>query len=139
MAPLNRLEEIFAEFLDWKTETWDAGFLIKYLATTTHSNLRQSILGFTAMCRFYIGKFPKEAILSGGFMMTLSSTTSGMCAAPLATTPVPQPKSAAPPLAMQPSSGFFVTQRGTVGAPQIMRMTMTTNIGLSAPLSKSQA
>ena len=62
MAPLNRLEEILAEFLDWKTEIWDAGFPLKYLATTTHSNLRQFILGFTAMCRFYIGKFPNEAI-----------------------------------------------------------------------------
>jgi len=62
MAPLNRLEEIFAEFLDWKAGTWDVGFPMKYLAATTHSNLRQSILGFTAMCRFYIGKFPNEAI-----------------------------------------------------------------------------
>ena len=62
MGPLNRLEEIFAEFLDWKAETRDAGFPMKYLAATTHSNLRQSILGFTAMCRFYIDKFPGVAI-----------------------------------------------------------------------------
>jgi len=110
MAPLNRLEEIFAEFLDWKTETWDAGFLIKYLATATHSNLRQSILGFTAMCRFYIGKFPNEAILSGGLMMTLSSTTSGTCATPLRTTPIPQSNGAAPQLATQLPSGSFLTQ-----------------------------
>ena len=58
MMPLECLEKIFGQFLDWKAETRDIGDPLKFLAATTYSNLRQCLLGFIAMCRHYLDKFP---------------------------------------------------------------------------------
>jgi len=51
MMPLECLEKIFGQFLDWKAETRDIGDPLKFLAATTYSNLRQCLLRFTAVQR----------------------------------------------------------------------------------------
>ena len=57
-----KIERLFGEFLDWKAQTAGVDRPEHYLAPTTRSNLRQSILAFTAMCRHYIGIYPDVAI-----------------------------------------------------------------------------
>lgn len=97
MRPLERMEEIFSEFLDWKSETRDQGHPLKYLHAVTHSNLRQTILGFTAMCRHYLKEFPASKIpqwrvnddalehnfrnIRGAFRDDTNPTIAGCCAA----------------------------------------------------------
>jgi len=61
-GPLLELERLFGEFLEWKAQTAGIDRPEYYLAPTTHSNLRQSILAFTAMCRHYIGIYPDVTI-----------------------------------------------------------------------------
>jgi len=50
--------EILGQFMDWRAETRDAGYPLKFLAKTTYSNLRQCLLGFIAMCWHYLMMFP---------------------------------------------------------------------------------
>jgi hypothetical protein len=76
------MEGILGEFLDWKQESLAkeaaeataaatpggpsnllGGFPVRYyIHTKTHNNMIRSVLGFTAMCRHYLAKFPHEKV-----------------------------------------------------------------------------
>ena len=126
LMPLECLEKIFGQFLDWKAETRDIGDPLKFLAATTYSNLRQCLLGFIAMCRHYLDKFPGVKIPhSGELTTTRSSTTFETCAVLLVTTPLQQSKSAVQPRAMQLLSGSLVTRLEITGVLLLVPMPMT--------------
>ena len=60
MGPVERIEAIIGQFLDWKYQ--QRATPLHYLHPATHSVLLQSTIAFTAMCRYIIPRVPGSKI-----------------------------------------------------------------------------